>query len=290
MGRIVVGADGSETGTRALRWAVAEAEARGWTVEAVHAWHQPFLVDSPLVVAQPEMDALSEAAGVAFEDALQLAGVGSSPLVERRLVQGSAPEALLATAEGADLVVVGSRGRGGFKRLLLGSVSDHVLHHAPCSVVVVPPHDQPEPVTAEGGPGPVLVGVDGSAPSREALRWALEHAAARGASVRAVMAWSYLVQEGSGFDPGFGEDDVRAVLDALVADVAGAHPPVALEAKLVNGLPAETILDEASSASTVVVGARGIGGFKGVLVGSVSKQVVHHSPRPVTVVRGGSPS
>lgn len=144
MERIVVGVDGSQGARNALAWALDEARLRQAAVEVVHAWHPPYVTEMPytagyLAIAPDfhpdafEADARALLNGVA--DGADLRGI---PSVDRILVRAQPAEALLAVAKGAVLVVVGSRGRGGFAGLLLGSVSQQIVHHAPCPVAVVP--------------------------------------------------------------------------------------------------------------------------------------------------------
>src|SRR5690606_28025456 len=136
---------------------------------------------------------------------------------------------------------------------------------------------------------PVVVGIDGSEHSREALRWAVEAATARRTSVRAVMAWSYLAQPGpdgpAPFHPEFQERDVRSTLEEVLRTTVpdGAETPV--QAVAVLDLAAHALLEQAADAQLLVVGARGLGGLRGLLLGSVSQQVVHHAHLPVVVVR-----
>lgn len=139
MERIVVGVDGSETARAALHWALDEARLRSAAVDVVHAWQMPYVSSFPY----PMVDVLS---GEFEREARQVldrmvggADTSGVPAVEPLLVCDGAARALLDTAKGAELLVVGSRGRGGFTGLLLGSVSQHVVHHASCPVVVVPP-------------------------------------------------------------------------------------------------------------------------------------------------------
>ena len=137
MERIVVGVDGSETARDALQWAVDEARQRNATVEAIYVWHQPFATGfaemGELDIEQFARDAQQILDAVV--DSVDAAGIAP---VERKLVTGGAASALVAEAKGAALLVVGSRGRGGFTGLLLGSVSQQVAHHAPCPVVIIP--------------------------------------------------------------------------------------------------------------------------------------------------------
>jgi nucleotide-binding universal stress UspA family protein len=134
--------------------------------------------------------------------------------------------------------------------------------------------------------GTIVVGVDGSDGSRRALQWALQEARLRGAPARVVLAWTYLDQPVEGFDVAYGESDARARLDQVVDAVASEGDDVELERVVVNDLPARALLDAARGADLLVVGSRGLGGFKGLLLGSVSQQVVQHAPCPVVVVPG----
>jgi nucleotide-binding universal stress UspA family protein len=138
MGRIVVGVDGSENGLAALRWAIEEGRLRNASVEAVLAWHYP----NTGVEFMPYTDAsrFEDAARQTLDAALRTVcpDDATQPRVEQFVVQDSPASALVGAAKDADLLVVGSRGRGGFAGLLLGSVSAQCVHHAPCPVVVVP--------------------------------------------------------------------------------------------------------------------------------------------------------
>jgi nucleotide-binding universal stress UspA family protein len=137
MKRIVVGVDGSEDARAALRWAVDEARIHGAAVEVVHAW-MPYPSSNPYSLAMVD-PAPFEAAARAVLDAVvdDVDTSGLSEPVRRTLHCGGASAAILDAAEGADLVVVGSRGLGGFRGLLLGSVGQQVVPHSPCPVVVV---------------------------------------------------------------------------------------------------------------------------------------------------------
>ena len=137
MERIVVGVDGSEAGRDALRWALDEARRRNATVEAVHAWHQPGVM-SYGYLGQIDLDSFEEDAQHVLDAAFD--GVDTSGVsVERKLIPGGAAAILVEEAKGADLLVVGSRGRGGFAGLMLGSVSQQAAHHAPCPIAIIPP-------------------------------------------------------------------------------------------------------------------------------------------------------
>ena len=137
MERIVVGVDGSEPSSKALRWAADEARLRSATLDVVLAW-QPAMVGAyPYGGTQAfdprELEAAAKAALSAAVAALDATGLTVSQLLRC----GSAASVLIEESKGASLVVVGSRGHGGFSGLLLGSVSQQVLHHAHCPVVIV---------------------------------------------------------------------------------------------------------------------------------------------------------
>lgn len=139
MARIVVGVDGSDHSRKALAWAVAEAKLRGATVEAVMAWHTPYMGGTWAVAVPVDMGEIEDSYRAQLDEVVDAADTeGLAAPVERILVNGSVTHSLLEAAKGADLVVVGSRGHGGFVGLLLGSVSHQVVAHSPCPVVVVP--------------------------------------------------------------------------------------------------------------------------------------------------------
>lgn len=136
MGTIVVGVDGSPSADEALRFALREASLRDATVKAVLVWSLP-VVDVPSGMLPSLYEDMQRDAEAVLEEAVARAGGAAAP-VERVTLEGPPARMLLEAAKGADLLVVGTRGRGGFKGLLLGSVSQQCLHHAPCPVVVVP--------------------------------------------------------------------------------------------------------------------------------------------------------
>jgi nucleotide-binding universal stress UspA family protein len=141
MSRIVVGVDGSPGSIAALRWAHAEAALRGAALEAVAVWQYPMISTIPAFGALPEVTDLSAETEQHLRSVVEQTGLESSPEVPitLRVAEGAPPSALIAAAEGADLLVVGSRGHGGFAGLLLGSVSHQCTMHSTCPVVVVHP-------------------------------------------------------------------------------------------------------------------------------------------------------
>jgi nucleotide-binding universal stress UspA family protein len=288
--RIVVGIDGSPPSLLALRWAAEEAALRGGVLEVVHAWRVPYAVhpNTQHVDAERFRDESEKVLAAAVDS---LAGLEPSPSeIRPRLVEDDAAGALLDAAVSAALLVVGSRGHGGFVGLLIGSVSQRCVDHAPCPVAVVPP-------SWEGPPaGRVVVGVDGSQPSYDALHWAVAEAGRRGATLDVVNGYGfhqYVSPFGPSimFEPDELERTSRKMLEEMSAGAVGAADRgprgVELIASSMNAVPA--LLQVADGADLLVVGSRGHGTIRGMLTGSVSQQCVHHAPCPVVVVRHREP-
>jgi nucleotide-binding universal stress UspA family protein len=131
--RIVVGVDGSEHGNAALRWAIAEAEAHHGEVVAVFAWQLPF-VGMPGAFDRGEMEL---ACKNFIEEAVKAVVPYTQVPITKLVAEGDVSASLIAAADGADLLVLGSRGRGGFAGLKLGSVSQECVQHAACPVVII---------------------------------------------------------------------------------------------------------------------------------------------------------
>jgi len=136
--RVVVGVDGSPSSYAALRWADRYARGVGGAVEAIHVWDTPSARGWSGPAIDPDFDL--EQARSAFADELRAVFPGERPArLKEHLVEGDPSEALIRASEGAELLVLGRRGRGGFARAMLGSVSQRCAQHAACPVVVVPP-------------------------------------------------------------------------------------------------------------------------------------------------------
>ena len=139
MGRIVVGIDGSENSHRSLAWAAEEASLHGSSLHVIHSWTFPAAM--PGADGRPAAD-LKGAAEKVLEDAIATLGPEPGVEIQREIANELAAHALIHASEGADMVVVGSRGRGGFGGLLLGSVSQQVAQHAHCPIVIIPHADR----------------------------------------------------------------------------------------------------------------------------------------------------
>ena len=205
------------------------------------------------------------------------------------LVEDHAGKALLRAAETAELLVVGSRGRGGFSGLLLGSVGHYCIHHAPCPVAVIP-----HAWTGSDRHGRVVVGVDGSDQSLVALRWAITAAALRHAKLDVVNAYDYMavvmpLGMGPGIDRDTLEKESQKLLEQMVEPATPCRLPTSRDVALIPESASATraLVDTAIGADLLVVGSRGRGGVR-ALLGSVSQQCVHHAPCPIVVVRVAS--
>lgn len=289
MSEVIVGVDESEGAADALRWAVREAELHGWTVTAVMAWG--FLDQHHAIVGEGfDPDYGKDDARAALDTIVVAAlGADAAGAVERRVACDLPALALLDTSSGSELLVVGARGLGGFRGLLLGSVSQHCLHHVTTPIAIV----RAGPDRAAERTERIVVAVDGSETSQRALRWALEEGRLRRAAVAVVHASNPLYLGGypysaGSIDPAIFEHASRRVLDSAIAAEDTSGLPVPVEQISRSGGAAAVILEAAEDAELVVMGSRGLGGFKGVLLGSVTTQVSRHARCPVVVVPPGA--
>jgi nucleotide-binding universal stress UspA family protein len=281
---VVVGVDGSESALDAVRLAAREAERRGRALHVVHAFIWP-LMHVPLGPdpAGPPEGGLRHAAERLVGTAVDMAAKTVPGLrVTSEIREGYAAPVLLHQARQAALVVLGDRGLGAVGGLIMGSVAVQVAAHAACPVLVAKRGGHPE--------GPVVVGVDGSEVSDHAVGFAFEEASQRGAPLRAVLAWRYPVSAGHGdmlplvYDRNELAAEEEVVLAEATAGWRDRFPDVVVTRHLDRGRPADVLVRESRAAQLVVVGARGRGGFTGLLLGSVSHAVLHHAHCPIAIV------
>ncbi|MEU9607251.1 universal stress protein [Streptomyces sp. NPDC048057] len=291
-GPVVVGVDGSESSLTAVEVAAREARLRGVGLRVVHAfiWPKMHVNLEPSPVG-PREGGLRNLAERYLRDAVERARQ-SEPDVEvtQDLVTGESLTVLEALSREASLVVVGSRGMGGFVGLLVGSTAVHLAAHGRCPVLVV--RGEAEPT------GPVLIAVDGSPEADEAVGFAFVEASLRGAELVALHAWNTWTERG-GDDPGHpsnlvdGIDRLRDTEERLLSEALSGwqdkYPDVTVHRRLVHDRVRQALIEASEDAQLVVMGARGRGGFAGLLLGSVSQALLHHSHCPVAVVRGGRP-
>jgi len=287
-GLVIAGVDGSAIGREALRFALAEARLRDARLGVVHSWGVPPLTATGVgMIPAFELlrDELRDAAREVLEDELVHAGDATQGVeIDRHVVQGDAAGALVERAADADLLVVGSRGRGGVAGTLLGSVSRACLHHAPCPVAIV--HD--------AGPterSRIVVGVDGSPGADAALAWAYAEASLRDVGVHPVCVYEEPWGLAAAGISGTGAiAELRAALAGeaeLVLENARASAPdgLGVTGAAVQGPPGKALVAAAVGSALLVVGSRGRGGFKSLLLGSVSQDCAAHSGGVVVVVR-----
>jgi nucleotide-binding universal stress UspA family protein len=280
MDEIVVGVDESSGAAEALRWAAAERRLHGCALRAVLCWS--YLEQHQAQGDQPFDPAYGDAAARRALDAIVENVLGDeAAAVVRTTVNDLPARGLLEAAAGADLLVLGASGLSGFQRLMLGSVSRQCLHHAAMPIAIVHPRPVQSPRAG------VVVGIDGSATSHRALDWALREARRRDVAVTVVHAWAppyvgSVMAPAVGYDEGELERAGRELVDAAVD--AADTTDVTVERRIVCGGAGPALVDAATAASLVVVGSRGRGGFKGLLLGSVSHHVTHHATCPVVVI------
>ncbi|HEX2771765.1 MAG TPA: universal stress protein [Micromonosporaceae bacterium] len=282
---VVVGVDGSASALDAVRLAVRAAAARHRPLRVVHAFIWPLLhapVGPPPL--GPSSGGLRHQAERILAEAVAEAEKEAPGLSVQGLVaDGTAAAVLLHEARRAALIVLGTRGLGGFGALVIGSTAVQVAEYATCPVLVARGEERTS--------GPIVVGVDGSDMSDLAIGFAVEEAARRGAEVLAVHAYLHPVP----IEPGdvvpmvYDEDALKSEEERLVAEsLAGwseRYPDVPVRRKIDRGSAGRILVEESKAAQLVVVGARGRGGFAGLLLGSVSHGVLHHAHCPVAIVR-----
>jgi nucleotide-binding universal stress UspA family protein len=301
---IVVGVDGSDHGQCALVWAAREAERRRRPLHIVTAYSVPIFAASGLDGGYATVDdsVIREGAEAIAKRALdKVAGYDID--VDASVENGDASGVLLDLSESAELLVFGTRGRGGFVGRLLGSVSSALPAHAKCPTVTIPlicadrlgettedKHIKAEQAKAgaQTVENVVVVGVDGSEQARVAVLEAAEEALRMGAPLRVLCA----VPQYSGslawvpapLDREALFRDIQVQLDAGVAWIKHHFPGLKVESQLADGSPVEVLVEASRGAELLVLGTRGRGGFTGMLLGSTSDGVLHHAKGPVMVV------
>lgn len=284
---IVVGVDGSAVSQGAVRWATRESVMRRVPLKLVYvlatdvtaAWAMAVpaapLPEEYFKSREDEARAVLSASEVIAKEE------GAVDVLTEFVHDAPVPGLVNASKE-ADMVVVGSRGNGAVKRLLLGSVSTGLLHHARCPVAVI---GADMDTRAEGGP--IVVGVDGSRASQLAVEIAFEEASMRGVDLVALHSWS---DRNESLHPYVDWATVRAPAEETLAiSLAGwceRYPDVTVHRESVFDRPVEHLLERSESAQLLVVGSHGRGGFAGMLLGSVSSAVVQAARSPVIVARG----
>lgn len=283
---IIVGVDGSENAASALRFAVREGELRDVSVTAVMAWgflNQHHAVIGPEFQAHYDDDAALTALRTYVHEALPESKFDSVALMA---VNEAPMAALMKQSRFAEMLVVGTRGRGSVRSLLLGSISSQCAQHAKCPVVVVNPEWMPP---GYGESDHLVVGVDGSGSAAVALEWAVEETKVHHGRLEIVNAWQVpnaagYPYVGVSFDPApFERASEELLVEASAHSGADKLEPGPTLTNC-NNRAGEALLEHSKKADMLVVGARGEGGFADLMLGSVARQVLHGAQCPVAVI------
>jgi nucleotide-binding universal stress UspA family protein len=283
---IIVGIDGSPESDAAVNWAAHDAAIRGLPLTLVHVenpaaptWSQaPILEESPEQQEADGRSLLANASTIARDAIADTAQIH----IDGELLSSATVPTLVDQSKDAELIVVGSRGRGALSRSFLGSVSSGLIRHAHCPVALIGDVDPQMPHPA---PAPVLVGIDGST-SDLATAIAFEEASLRNVDLIALHAWNDIDMNAI---PGYDWSPTTAKEGHLLAKALAGwqerYPDVSVHEQLVSGRAAHALVDASESAQLVVVGSHGSGALAGMLLGSVSNAVVQAVHRPVIVAR-----
>ncbi|ACY99588.1 universal stress protein [Thermomonospora curvata] len=279
---VVVGYHGKKYARDALAWAAREADHRGVPLTVLFAANWPGMTlpsgTEPLAFEPGALEAAEEVTAQGVTEALAVCPrleVGGMTVVT------SPTRALIEASAHAELVVVGSRGRGPVVETLLGSISFSVAARAECPVVVV------EQGMGEwtAGPGrPVVAGVDGSPAALQAVAFAADYASGRRARLELICCTGEMLA------PGVDPEQVRAGADAALrrarTTARSGRRGLQVLTRRVDGAPEPVLIEASAEAGLMVVGSRGRGAFHGMLAGSVAHAVVHRARCPVAVVGG----
>ncbi|XBH21828.1 universal stress protein [Jonesiaceae bacterium BS-20] len=290
---ILVGVDGSLASLHALDWAISLAQKGNAKITIACSYSLPTFAAASLDGGYAALDdsTIQEGARVVLASAAERVHEANIP-VTAQIASGDPAGALVELSADHDLVVVGTRGRSGFAERLLGTVSSALPAHARCPVIVVPGRGLKEelPLPSIKPIKRVIVGIDGSAPAHGALHRAVFYSKIWDAELVAVTGVP--VTSGSGIlswlpaavDHEQVLRDIASGLDMIVDAVEEENPGLKIRRIALDGSGAELLTEFSQAADLLVVGSRGRGGFAGLLLGSTSQAVLHHSKCPVLVV------
>lgn len=284
---IVVGVDGFPAAKYAVDWAARDAALRSTRLTLVHAVRPIGLTQPPLTSMTTFSRWQVEHGQQVLDDAALIArqvSADSRPQrIDTELLFAQAVPTLIDMSKDADLVVVGSRGRGPIARSVLGSVSSSLIRHAHCPVVII--HDE-DPLIPDPAHAPILVGIDGSPASEAATAIAFQEAAWRGVDLVALHVWSDVeVDDYPAIDWPAMKPSAEEVLAERLAGWEQRHPDVKVRRVIERDHPTYQLIRHSDMTQLVVVGSHGRGGFAGMLLGSVSSAVAHSARMPVIVAR-----
>jgi nucleotide-binding universal stress UspA family protein len=290
---VVVGLDGSSSARAAFAHAAWEAHRRGVPLRLVHAHSDPVYVPPGAYVMDSVAERYALASGRAVLAELELKAHMAYPhlTVTASMVPGSAAGALVEESHDATLVVVGSRGLGGFEGLLLGSVGTQLAAHSRAPVIVIRPAGEPGHLGVGPPHLPVVVGVDGVPESEAALAFAFDEASARGVPLVALYAWWMLPVANLGptnrwhYDLLEAEEEAHRLLSEAAAGWRAKYPEVEMQLVAAHSLnPTVALLEAGRNAGLLVVSRHGGNTLTRLLAGSVGDSVVRQAACPVAVV------
>ncbi len=287
---VVVGVDWSDAGRAAVELAAASAWDRHLPLHLVHVLEPPLYPVRSVLGRIDDLELMLRKAGQRLlDEAVEVLALAYPALpVRTELRHGSVVEHLVTASRTAERMVLGSRGAGVFSELLVGSTTLQVVSLAACPVVVVP-----VPPTSDLPRHGVVVGVDGSPLSQDALAFAFEAAAVLDEPLAALHAWTDptrlapFAQLPLVYDPALVAHEERLVLAESMAGFTAEYPDVKVESLVVHDHPVHALIAAAALARLLVVGSRGRGAVGALLLGSVSHGVLHHATGPVAVVQAG---
>ena len=283
----LVGVDGSPAAKYAVDWAARDAAMRNIRLTLVHAVRPIGLtlppLPAPAAFSRWQVEQGQKILDEAVEVARRSTPEGGPAEIESELLFSPVVPTLVDLSKEAQMVVVGSRGRGPFARSLLGSVSSSLIRHAHCPVAVI--HDE-DPLMPHPAQAPVLVGIDGSSVSELATAIAFQEASWRGVELVALHVWSDVeVNDFPAIDWPAMKPAAEEILAERLAGWQERYPDVTVRRVVECDHPTYHLIRQSESAQLVVVGSHGRGGFAGMLLGSVSAAVAHSARMPVIVAR-----
>ncbi len=288
--KIIVGIDGSDSSFEALRWAAYEARRRDVGIRVIACYTAPTYggLDGAVYPSSVDIDVLKEEAEADVRKAMDaVAAIDPRIAVDGTTLLSSAVVGIAESAMAGDEIVVGATGRTGLLNGIIGSVAAGLTHRAHVPVIVVPlGRTSRDP----GAVKRIVVGVDGSPESLSALAWAYDEALASSAKLTVVHAWEYPYDVSGSSLREIRKPMEMAAIKELRTSLETLGPrltdgSVHIRPKLCEDAPTAALMTEARTADLIVVGSRGRGGLRSLLLGSVSRTMLHRALCPVAVVR-----
>jgi nucleotide-binding universal stress UspA family protein len=272
---IVVGVDGSQESIQALRWADEQAARTDARLVAVTSWHVR-MPGSELVAIAVNVNAAAR--DVLETTLINTLGEERAATVETRVSSDKPADAIVQASQAAELVVIGADAHDGLPNFPLGSVAEGVLTYSACPVAVI----RPRPGALANR---IVVGLDGSSASRDALSWALRQARLVRATIEAIVVWDWTPRY-TVFPYGPPADEFEASAQRLLdgeLEVLTAEDRSLVTGRVLRGHPPGVLIEAAKHADLLVLGRRGAGGAFRHLIGSVSSKCARHATVPVVI-------